>query len=263
MSILQKIKHFTSFIVLFITIPFVLNSCKSAYNVSKIEGKIININQSLDEDSNIKSYIEPFAQKINQDMNRVLAYNPETLDKSIPLSFGQTKIGNWFSDVTLEKTNAFLIKYKPSIKADICLLNNGGIRAPLPKGDITTRQAFEIMPFENAVVVLGLTGQQISSLITQLIQDKKPNPLSGLKIYLNKDYAVSKILVNDKPLDENKIYYLITSDYTANGGDGMDILTQAQSRHDLNYKLRNLLIDYFTEVEEVKANDDIRIIINN
>ena len=50
------------------------------------------------------------------------------------------------------------------------------------------------MPFENAVVILELKGSQIYALINQFIVDKKPHPLSGLKIYLNKDYNINKIM---------------------------------------------------------------------
>ncbi len=262
-KILEKIKHFSSYTVLFITILFIFTSCKTHYNLSKINGKKININESLTEDKDINAFIEPFAKKINSDMDKVLAYNPETLDKSIKLSYGQTKIGNWFTDITLEKTNQYLVSNQKKLKVDICLLNSGGIRAPLQKGDVTTRHAFEIMPFENAVVILELKGSQIYALINQFIVDKKPHPLSGLKIYLNKDYSLNKIMVNDIDLNLEQSYYLATTDYNANGGDGMEILTQAQSRFDTNYKLRNLLIDYFIEVDSIKVNDDIRIILNN
>lgn len=258
---LEKIKHFSTFIVIFLTINFSLTSCKNAYHITKISGKKININSSIEDDSEIQAFIEPYAKKINTDMNKVLAYNPETLDKSIKLSYGQTKIGNWFTDITLEKTNQFLVSSQQQIKVDICLLNNGGIRAPLPKGDVTTRNAFEIMPFENSVVVLGLKGHQIHELINQFIIEKKLHPISGLKIYLNKDFSLNHIKIENETIERDKIYYLATSDYTANGGDDMEILTQAQSRYDTNYKLRNLIIDYFNEVETIKVNDDKRIII--
>jgi 2',3'-cyclic-nucleotide 2'-phosphodiesterase (5'-nucleotidase family) len=40
-------------------------------------------------------------------------------------------------------------------KIDICLLNQGGIRSTLPKGNVTSRTAFKIMPFENSLVVVA------------------------------------------------------------------------------------------------------------
>jgi|694.fasta_scaffold13821_19 2',3'-cyclic-nucleotide 2'-phosphodiesterase (5'-nucleotidase family) len=262
MKYLEKIKQNSLYFALFLIGLSLLASCKTKYEVSKITGRKITVNANLSNDAQIESFIAPYAQKINQDMNRVLAFNPETLDKSIALSFGQSKMSNWFADVTFERTNLVLSlkKINPN-KIDLCLLNSGGIRAPLPKGDVTTRQAFELMPFENSIAVLGLKGSQIFDLMQQIIKDKKPHPLSGIKIFLAKDYQIEKIEIGNQPIAFDKIYYLATTDYTANGGDGMDILTKAHSRLDLDYKLRNLLIDYFEAVDQVNANDDIRIII--
>jgi 2',3'-cyclic-nucleotide 2'-phosphodiesterase (5'-nucleotidase family) len=263
MKFLENIKPYSFSFLLFITVINITTSCKSNYVNSKIIGQRIPINNNYSNDGQIQAFIEPYSEKINEDMNRVLAYNPETLDKSIPLSFGQSKMSNWFADVTFERINLFLKLKKDSPKnIDICLLNSGGIRAPLPKGNITTRHAFEIMPFENSIVILGLKGIQIKELIEQFIKDKKSHPLSGIKIYLSKDYNIENIEINNQPIDSEKVYFLATTDYTANGGDGMEILTQAISRLDLDYKLRNLLIDYFEEVEQINAKDDIRIIIN-
>jgi 2',3'-cyclic-nucleotide 2'-phosphodiesterase (5'-nucleotidase family) len=46
------------------------------------------------------------------------------------------------------------------------LLNNGGLRAILPLGNVTTRTAFQIMPFENTMVVIALKGEQILEMVT-------------------------------------------------------------------------------------------------
>ena len=62
----------------------------------------------------------------------------------------------------------------------LCIFNHGGIRSIIPKGNVTTRTAFEIMPFENSVVVIALKGEQILEMVNYIITDKKPHPLSGI-----------------------------------------------------------------------------------
>lgn len=99
----------------------------------------------------IENFIKPYREHINKDLDSVLAYCPETLDKST--GKWQTTIGNLMADVTLERGNkVFNLREKKNI--DICLLNNGGIRSILPKGNVTARTAFEIMPLKTALLLL-------------------------------------------------------------------------------------------------------------
>lgn len=185
-----------------------------------------------------------------------MAYCPETLDKST--GKWQTTIGNLLADVCIERGNkVFNTREKKNI--DLCFLNHGGIRAILPKGNVTTRTAFEIMPFENNLVVLGLKGQQILEMTAYIIKEKKPHPLSGMTFTIAKDNTAKNILIQGKPLDLNKTYYVATNDYLANGGDSMTFFAKNIEKYDLNYKLRNVLIDYFKEVDTIPVPRDVRI----
>ena len=88
-----------------------------------------------------------------------------------------------------ENSKKTLLDFKRENKnIDICLLNHGGIRAVIPKGDVTTRTAFEVMPFENSLFVVGLKGTQIRAMGTYLLAEKKPHPLYGIQ-FLDSAYA--------------------------------------------------------------------------
>lgn len=108
------------------------------------------------------------------------------------------------------------------------------------------------MPFENSVIVVGLSGLKIQELAQYFIAEKKPHPLVGVKIYINSQQNITKIDINNQPLETEKTYYVATSDYLANGGDNMTFLTQSREKYDLDYKLRNLLIDYFKKVDTLE-----------
>jgi 2',3'-cyclic-nucleotide 2'-phosphodiesterase (5'-nucleotidase family) len=142
---------------------------------------------------------------------------------------------------------------------DICLLNNGGIRSIVNKGNVTTRTAFELMPFENNLVVASLKGEQILELINYFIKEKKPHPLAGLTFTIDKYDVAKNILVQNQPLDVQKIYYVATNDYLYNGGDSMNFFKKSVNMYDLDYKLRNIWIDYFKEVDTIPTLTDIRI----
>lgn len=248
-------KHF----VLIITFSLLFFGCKTTYEIVKIEGKQIGISDPTAEQPELENFIKPYRDHINKDLDSILAFCPETLDKS--KGEWQSNIGNFMADVCLSESNKiFSIRYNKSI--DLCLLNHGGIRSIIPKGNITTRTAFEVMPFENNMVVIALKGSQINELIAYIIKEKKPHPLSGMKLILDKNLLVQSVLIQDKELDLNAIYYVATSDYLANGGDNMQFFLTNEGVFDLDYKIRNILIDYFKEVNTVEASSVPRIIIN-
>ncbi|UFH35146.1 5'-nucleotidase C-terminal domain-containing protein [Flavobacterium acetivorans] len=255
---LKKYNGFLKLFVIFLTLFFTLSCSKLTLQITKIEEKLVPITNTENQSSEIENFIKPYREHINNDLNATLAYCPETLDKRT--GTWQTKIGNLLSDVTLDFGNR-VFKSRENKNIDICLLNNGGIRSVLPKGNITARNAFEIMPFENSLVVIALKGEQIKELVDYFIAEKKPHPLSGMSFTIDKNNIAKSIMIQGKPLNPEKIYYVATNDYLSNGGDNMTFFAKGLQKFDLNYKLRDILIDYFKEVDTIPAPNDIRIAI--
>ena len=200
------LKHF----VLILTLIVFNNNCSGQLVISKIEGKQINVNEKAYSLAEYNTYISPYRNRIDADLNTVFAFCPETLDKS--KGQWQSNIGDFLADITLEKTNP-IFKKRENFTIDICILNHGGIRSILPKGEVTTRTAFEIMPFENTTVVVALKGEQIAEFVTYFIKEKKPHPISGITFTIDQENNPKDILVGEKPLDITKTYYIVTSDY--------------------------------------------------
>lgn len=245
------LKHF----VLLLTFIFVISCAEKKYEVTKIEGKEIGITDKNSEVAEIENFIKPYRDKIDADLNKVLANAPETLDKS---GEWQTPMGNFLADITFEKSEkVFQMREKKTI--DICMLNHGGIRSIIPKGAITARTAYEVMPFENSAFVIGLKSEQIMEMINYIISEKKPHPLKGLTFTIDKNNQPKNILIQGKSIDTTKVYYVVTSDYLSNGGDNMIFFKKGVEQYDLNYKLRNIIIDYFKDNKTIVANKDIRI----
>lgn len=253
---LKKYNDVSKLFVIFLTFFFVASCSKQNYNVTKIEGKRITITEKENQVPEIENFIKPYREHINNDLDSILAYCPETLDKST--GKWQTTIGNLMADVTLSRGNiVFQSREKKNI--DICLLNSGGIRSILPKGNVTARTAFEIMPFENSLVVIALKGDQIIEMVDFFIAEKKSHPLAGVTFTIDKNKVAKNILVQGKPVQKETIYYVGTNDYLSNGGDNMNFFKKGVQKFDLQYKLRNILIDYFKEVDTIPVIKDIRI----
>lgn len=256
---MAKLKNYNGFLKLFVTFLttiFIISCSNKSYTITKIEGKRIPVTEKENQNSQIEDFIKPYREKINNDLDKVLAYNPETLDKS--KGKWQTNIGNFMADVTILKGNNVFNK-RENKNIDICLLNHGGIRSILPKGNVTTRNAYEIMPFENSLVVISLKGEQVQEMANFIIADKKPHPLTGMTFSIDKNDKAQNILIQGKPLDINTIYYVGTNDYLSNGGDNMTFFKKGIEKFELDYKLRNILIDYFTDVDTINVQNNTRI----
>ncbi len=248
----MNFKHLLPLIVLFF-----IFSCKKDYRLTKIEGKRIEINDSLETDSSIDEFIKPFREHVNNDLDSIIAYSVDTYSKSD----GElnTAIGNLMADIVFEQGN-IVFKSRTKKDIDLVLLNHGGIRSIISKGDVTTRTAFEVMPFENSIVVVDLPGKQVKELLDYLANAKRAHPISNMQITLDKDSKIKSALINNKDIDFNKNYFVATNDYLYNGGDKMDFFKTNDSLYVLDYKIRNALIDYFKKVDTLSPVIDNRFI---
>jgi 2',3'-cyclic-nucleotide 2'-phosphodiesterase (5'-nucleotidase family) len=254
---LKKYNTLFQHFVLFLTISTLISCNQQKFYLTKIEGKKIGITNSNAGVVEIENYIKPYRDSIDTDLNATLAYAPQNIDKS---GEWQSPLGSLQADVSLERGN-LIFKSRENKSIDVCLLNHGGIRAIINKGNVTSRTAFEIMPFENSLIVIGLKGNQINEIASYIIESKKPQPLSGMTFSIDKNNKAQNILVQGKAVDENKTYYVATSDYLSNGGDNMKFFAKSVEKYDLDYKLRNVLIDYFKEVDTIPLINDNRIIV--
>jgi 2',3'-cyclic-nucleotide 2'-phosphodiesterase (5'-nucleotidase family) len=123
---------------------------------------------------------------------------------------------------------------------DFLFLNHGGLRASLPRGKITIGNVYEVMPFENELVVLTMNGTDADSVL-QHIASMGGAPVSGVRFSIDGKRA-KDITVNGTALSATKVYHVATSDYLANGGDGFSVLKKFTERKILSLKVRDALL---------------------
>ena len=232
-------------------------SCKQEIYLTKIEGKRREINDNLTGDKAIEAYIKPYREHVENDLDSVLTYSKDTYSKSN----GElnTAIGNFMADAVYDMSNP-VFKSRTGKDIDMVLLNHGGIRSILSKGNVTSRTAYQLMPFDNSVVIAELKGTYINELITYLQNAKRAHPISKLKIKLDADFELLEATINKEPIDVNRTYYVATNDYLYNGGSRMTFFEKSDSLYVLDYKIRNLLIDYFKKVDTLSPVIDDRFI---
>ena len=259
MIIYKKYNTSAQRFVLFLTMLGLFACGSNNFGITTIEGKKLPITQEYPGIQQIDSFVKPYREHIDRDLDSILAYCPETLDKSKSLGGWQTTIGNLMADVTFDAADKMLMA-RENRHVDICLLNHGGIRSIIAKGNVTARTAFEIMPFENSMVVVALKSEQLVEIANYIAKEKKPHPLAGMQIILGKDGTVKALSVHDRPVEAGKIYNVATSDYLSSGGDNMEFFKKGIATYDLDYKLRNVFIDYFKKVDTLPVIKTERII---
>lgn len=235
----------------------ITNCAPKKYNNTKINTAYIEVANTIESNSAIDAFLKPYSDHISNDLSKALAYNPYDLDKTA--AKWQNPMTNFYADAILEIALPVFEK-QTGKKIDFCLLNYGGIRATIAKGAITTRTAYDIMPFENNAVVLALKGNVVYEMAHFIIANKVAHPLSGIEIFVDKNQMVKDIKINNESIDKNKTYHMVTNDYLAKGGDKMNFLLKAKENHSLNYKLRNMFIAYFTKIDTLNPSVKPRII---
>lgn len=246
--------------VFFITLLLVAGCKKERLASSEIKGERIEINNSIIPDTEIENFILPYSTHINKTLDSVLAYNPVNLNKSD----GElnTAIGNLMADIVMEQANP-VFKSRTGNEIDMVLLNHGGIRSTIGIGPVTSRTAYNLMPFENEIVVAEITGTKIKEMLDYLENNKTAHPLSGMQIEMNRNYKIINTLINGAPVEASQTYFVATSDYLQQGGDNMNFFKDPVSLQFIDYKIRNAIIDYFHKVDTLKTSQDNRYTRSN
>ena len=236
-----------------------LISCKLDTEVSRktVEGKEIAIDSTINGDPEIEEFIAPFKEHLNKTLDSTLAYNPHVLSKGEKGM--NTGIGNLMADIVMEQANP-VFKSRTGNNIDFVLLNYGGIRSELNKGPVTTRDAYNMMPFENQIVIAELSGAKVAQLLHYLEKSKSAHPVSGIQIKMDKSFKVISARINGKPIQPDQNYFVATSDYLQQGGDSMNFFNNPVNLYDIDYKLRNAIIDYFQKTDTIKSQQDDRFI---
>ena len=244
-------------IVLFITFCLFVSCGQETISVKNIAAKQIAIDSSISKNDEVESFIKPYHDRINAILDSTLAYAPKILSKDDGRY--NTSAGNLMADLLLEQS-APIFESRTGKKVDFVLFNHGGIRSIISKGNVSAQTAYEVMPFENAITVVELSGESVLELAEFVINSGRAHPVSGIQIVVGKNDSVKQLKIQGKPFDKNRNYYVATSSYLVTGGDNMVFFKDGLSFIDIDYSIRNAMIDYFKKKDTIYAQVDDRIV---
>jgi len=189
---------------------------------------LVPITDAIKEDSTIKAIITPYDEKLKKEMDVVIGETLVDLDgERGNVRTKETNLGNLVADFMKEIAGS-----------NIAMTNGGGIRASIKKGPIKIGDVYNVLPFDNLIVKLELTGKDIVDALengfSQIETGAGRFPqISGLVVKVNKNKPpmnrVVEVLYNGEPIELDKIYTVAVSDFMANGGDGYTSFLNAKS----------------------------------
>ena len=224
------------------------------HKVAHITGETILIDSAFDalQDSNYLQALAPIKADLEAKLEVPIGYAPVALEVHQP----ECNMLNWASDALL----AMARQLSPE-PVDVAVVNIGGMRCEWSAGDITFRHVFELMPFDNMLVVLTLKGSDLQQLC-EIFAYGGGQGIAGMRIKAVGDRVMQQealVTINGKPLEMEKTYTVATSDYLSQGNDGMLPLKNYIKYWNSEEKIRDLYIEYIKQVKVVQAKVDGRM----
>lgn len=133
-------------------------------------------------------------------------------------------LGNWVTEVM-----------RTSVGGDVAVQNRGGLRANWKAGPISRRDVFAILPFDNTLVTLTMSGQELFDFFAARVAAGVTLELSGALLEIEAEENGHRLVgleIGGRAVDPSATYRLVTNNYLANGGDGMEELTWIRERQD-------------------------------
>jgi len=222
--------------VCFGVIPFLLAACSPSARLVDSEFLQYAFTDSTLQaaDPDMVQFMLPYKVRVDSEMNDTIGFTARALERGRPESL----LGNYVADLCLEEVNA-LVRATAG-PADFCFLNNGGLRHGLPEGAITRGHVFELMPFENELVVITLEGI-ILKRVLDWIARRGGEPVSGLRMRIRNGHPAG-ISIQGLPVSPDRTYRAVTSSYLANGGDDLSFLADSLPRLYAGLRIRDAVI---------------------
>ncbi|MGV3609920.1 MAG: 5'-nucleotidase C-terminal domain-containing protein [Fluviicola sp.] len=229
-------------VFLFFLIGAGLTAC--SYHL-QVKGSKQNIDGASKNSVEMDSLIAPYRREMLREFGLVIGETTTDLVTGRPNS----SLGFWLCDQLIKKgKDSSFFQNEPLV----ALINIGGLRADLPKGPITVGDIYKVMPFDNRMVFLKLSLDKIPEMEAYL-KEKGGEPIGGFKL------EKGKLIFPDNLAKEKNYFWVVTSDFLANGGDNMFFFNNPLQRFDTNVLFRDFIIEAVKKEQKITFYPEERI----
>ncbi len=219
-----------------------------------VNGQLIRLDKSVARDPEIQKIIDGYKLKLDEKVKTVIGEAVTPLIGGKETRNQESNLGDFITDAMMEHT-----------KSDLAIINGGGIRSSINQGKITVADCINVFPFDNMVIKLTLKGSIIRSAFEFVAKRKLKGNFGGfLQVSKSvkvtyRDGKVEELLINGQPLNDNSLYDIAMSDFTAAGGDGFNMFANAPVRVTDGMKISDLLIEAVKRLQKIDIKTDGRI----
>jgi 2',3'-cyclic-nucleotide 2'-phosphodiesterase (5'-nucleotidase family) len=232
---------------------------KSGITNAPAKARLLVVDSSVPADSDVEKLLAPYSEKVRE-LSTVIGTLADDLTKK---GVGAGALGNFVTGGMRAQAKAKLGK-----PVTLAIMNTGGLRKnEIAAGELRASDIFELLPFENALVAVDVTGVQLAKLLQVVTRDAQ----AGARIQFKWNEQSRAEFLSGKLVDENgkeqeidpeKIYTIVTIDYLLRlGGGAHAILQEAKSTTPLNITLRDAIMNYVKS--ETAAGRPIRRVVDD
>jgi 2',3'-cyclic-nucleotide 2'-phosphodiesterase (5'-nucleotidase family) len=180
-----------------------------SWEVVRSEARLLAVDPTATlADAKVQEVVERYGRTLRLLMQRVVGRLAAPARRARGLR--SSPVGNWMSDVIRETG-----------KAEVGFMNKGGIRCDLEAGEVTAGDVYRLMPFDNTVVSMDLSGAELVAILKNHLEQGGYPALewSGLEV-LVEGRKLAGVSVAGEPLNPDRVYRTATQSFLARGGDG-------------------------------------------
>ncbi len=198
---------------------------KTGQVVNSTSRIVRNKEKGIAPDPLVGELVNLFERSVAPRTKKIISRLPGAVNRE-PSKAGETALGTLVAEAQ-----------RRAAKADVALMNPGGIRQDIPHGGaVSWGELYSVQPFGNRVLKLSMTGKQLLATLEQIFRPAGEETMilqvAGMRVWFDTrkpiGQRIAKVVMDDgKPLDLKRRYTVAANEFIADGGDGFTELTKA------------------------------------
>jgi 5'-nucleotidase len=213
-------------------------------------GEPLIMDGTVAEDEATVARIAELAMPLDEIRNKVVASTTAPIegDRSFCRAV-ECEMGNLVADAMLDRVKDQGIQ--------IAIANGGGLRASIDAGEVTMGEVLTVLPFQNTLSTFQVTGAAVKAALENGVSQVEEGAgrfpqVAGLRFTWDASKPAGERVVSVEvdengswmPLDEGKVYGLVSNNFVRNGGDGYAMFTDAMNAYDFGPDLADVTAEY-------------------
>ena len=228
-----------------VLLAMTVSSCRSHYEVASVQRTRIIVDSRYDAqpDGAAADFLKPYKHKVDSAMGPVVGRSAKYMTAQRP----EGTLSNLLADIMVWAAKDY------GEQADLGVYNMGGVRADLPKGDVTYGDVLDIAPFENKIAFTTLSGSDLMALFRQMAAVGGEGVSHSVRLVITANGQLVAATVGGEPVDPARDYRIVTIDYLLGGNDKLDAFKRGRnvnSPQEESNNSRYVIMNFFREMSK-------------